>query len=101
LQTLLEGGVIKNCVRMGKLLMDGLQSLKLRFSFIRQVRGKGLILGMELEQEGKRIVDECLKEGLLINCTANKVLRLLPPLTIGKRDVEKGLAILQRVLSRQ
>ena len=101
LKTLLQGGVLKNCAKMGKLLFHGLQALKERFPFIREVRGKGLIIGMELEREGSKIVDECLREGLLINCTAHKVLRFLPPLTVGKKDIQMGLAILEKVLSRQ
>ncbi|MFQ5902079.1 MAG: acetylornithine transaminase [Candidatus Binatia bacterium] len=101
LKTLLQGGVLKDCVKMGKILLRGIQSLKDRFPFIREVRGKGLILGMELEQDGSKIVEDCLQAGLLINCTANKVLRFLPPLTVGKRDIDRGLAILQKVLARQ
>jgi acetylornithine aminotransferase/acetylornithine/N-succinyldiaminopimelate aminotransferase len=101
LKTLLKDRLLNNCVKMGKLLMDGLESIGRRFSFVRQVRGKGLIVGMELEQEGKGIVDECLKEGLLINCTAGKVLRFLPPLTVGEKEIDKGLSILEKVLARQ
>ncbi len=101
LKTLLRDGALKNCVKMGKILFDGLQALKGRFPFIREVRGKGLILGMELEQDGSKIVNDCLRAGLLINCTAQRVLRFLPPLTVGERDVETGLAILEKVLSRQ
>ncbi|MBI2987161.1 MAG: acetylornithine transaminase [Deltaproteobacteria bacterium] len=101
LKTLLQGGVLKNCVKMGKLLFDGLQGLKERFPFIREVRGKGLIIGMELEREGSKIVDDCLGEGMLVNCTAHKVLRFLPPLIVREKDVEMGLAILEKVFSRQ
>ena len=49
------------------------------------IRGKGLILGLELEIEGAKIVDACMQEGLLINCTAYKVLRFVPPLTITQK----------------
>jgi predicted acetylornithine/succinylornithine family transaminase len=101
LKTLLQGGVLKNCAKMGRIFFDGLQELKDRFSFVREVRGKGLILGMELEQEGSKIVVDCLKAGLLVNCAAYKVLRFLPPLTIGKEDIDRGLAILEKVLARQ
>lgn len=101
LKTLLQGGVLKNCVKIGKLLFNRLQALKERFPFIREVRGKGLILGVELEQEGSKIVEDCLQAGLLINCTAHKVLRFLPPLTVGKKDIDRGLAILEKVLARQ
>ncbi len=101
LETLLQGGALKNCVKMGRVLRDGLQALKQRFRFIREIRGQGLILGMELEQDGGKIVEDCLKAGLLINCTAHTVLRFTPPLIIGKKDVEQGLAVLESVLARQ
>jgi len=101
IRTLLQDGVLKNCVKMGKLLFSGLQRLKKRFPFVRDVRGRGLILGMELEHDGSEIVQDCLTEGLLINCTAQKVLRFLPPLTVGKKDIERALSILERVLARR
>ncbi|MGH7775541.1 MAG: aspartate aminotransferase family protein [Candidatus Binatia bacterium] len=101
LKALLQGGVLKNCIKMGRLLFDGLQRLKGRFPFVREVRGKGLILGMEIDRDGSKIVEDCLQAGLLINCTAHKVLRFLPSLTISKRDLGRGLAILEKVLARQ
>ncbi len=101
LKTLIQGGALKNCVKMGRLLQDGLQALQDRFRFIRDIRGQGLLLGMELEQDGGKIVEECLKAGLLINCTAHKVLRFIPPLVVGKKEIEQGLSILEKVLARQ
>jgi len=101
LKTLLQGSALKNCVKMGKLLFDGLQALKDRFPFVREVRGKGLILGMEIEQDGSKIVEGCLQEGLLINCTGHKVLRFLPPLTVGKKEIDRGLTILEKVLGNR
>jgi len=50
--------------------------------------------------DGTKAVDECMQEGLLLNCTASKVLRFAPPLTITAREVERGLAILEKVLTR-
>jgi predicted acetylornithine/succinylornithine family transaminase len=96
----LRSGLLKNCVTMGKFLRQKLESLKERFSFVREVRGMGLIVGLELTVEGDKIVADCLREGLLINCTAHKVLRFVPPLIINKRDIERGLAILEKVLLR-
>ncbi|HVH90631.1 MAG TPA: aminotransferase class III-fold pyridoxal phosphate-dependent enzyme, partial [Candidatus Acidoferrum sp.] len=72
-----------------------------RFSFVKNIRGKGLILGLELEIEGAKIVDACMQAGLLINCTAYKVLRFVPPLTITQKEIERGLGILDKVLARQ
>lgn len=101
MKTLLKGGALKNCVRMGKQFVRGLEALKGKFPFVRGIRGRGLILGLELDLEGSKIVEACMHEGLLINCTAQKILRFLPPLTIAKRDIERGLSILEKVLARQ
>jgi predicted acetylornithine/succinylornithine family transaminase len=98
---LLKSGVLKNCVQMGKYFVKGLEALKKRFPFIREIRGKGLLIGVELEMEGSKIAEACMLEGLLINCTAAKVLRFVPPLTIKKNEIDRGLAILEKVLARQ
>ncbi|HZA57220.1 MAG TPA: aspartate aminotransferase family protein [Candidatus Udaeobacter sp.] len=101
MKTLLQGSVLKNCAKMGKAFVQELQRLKDRFAFIQNIRGKGLILGLELEMEGAKIVEACMQKGLLINCTAYKVLRFVPPLTITQREIERGLSILEEVLARQ
>ncbi len=98
---LLRTGALKNCVQMGKYFVKGLEALKKRFSFIRDIRGKGLLVGVELEIEGSKIAEACMLEGLLMNCTAAKVLRFVPPLTIKKNEIDRGLAILGKVLARQ
>ncbi len=101
MRTLLQGGVLKNCVKMERVFLRELNRIRERFSFIKGIRGKGLILGLELEMEGAKIVDACMQEGLLINCTAYKVLRFVPPLTIKQKEIEQGLAIVEKVLARQ
>jgi acetylornithine/N-succinyldiaminopimelate aminotransferase len=100
MQTLL-GGALENCLKMGNYFVRGLEALQKRFSFIREVRGKGLMIGMELEIEGSKIADSCRQEGLLLNCTAYKVLRFVPPLTVKKNEIERGLDILEKVFARQ
>ena len=75
-----------------------MEKLRGKFPFIKEVRGKGLMIGVELEFEGKKVVDECRKEGLLINCTSKNVLRFLPPLTIRKDDIDQAVEILDKVL---
>jgi acetylornithine/N-succinyldiaminopimelate aminotransferase len=101
MNTLLKGGVLKNCVKMGRLFVQGLEELQQRFSFVRAIRGKGLLLGLELEMEGAKIVEACMAAGLLLNCTAYKVLRFVPPLTITPKEIERGLSILENILARQ
>jgi predicted acetylornithine/succinylornithine family transaminase len=100
MKTLLKGGVLKNCAKMSKVFIDRLERLRERFAFARGIRGKGLLLGLELDMDGTKIVEECMQEGLLINCTASKVLRFVPPLTITAKEIERGLAIVEKVLAR-
>src|SRR5512145_2287952 len=99
MQTLLKGGALKNCVKMSKIFISGLERLRERFRFARGIRGKGLLLGLELDIDGTKIVDECMQEGLLINCTASKILRFVTPLTISAKEIERGLGILEKVLA--
>jgi predicted acetylornithine/succinylornithine family transaminase len=71
----------------------------IRGAGIRQVRGMGLMLGAELDRPGAPVVERCLRDGLLINCTADRVLRFLPPLVITRAQVDEGFAILERALA--
>jgi acetylornithine/succinyldiaminopimelate/putrescine aminotransferase len=72
--------------------------LKEKFPFIQEVRGKGLILGMELKMEGGAIVLEMMKKGILINCTMGNVLRFLPPLIVTEKEVDQVVQALEEVL---
>lgn len=101
MDTLLNADVIENCVELGAYFLGRLEALKEKFGFIVDVRGKGLILGAELDREGAAIVDACLNDGLMINCAAGKVLRFIPPLVITRAEVDEGLDVLERVLARQ
>jgi acetylornithine/succinyldiaminopimelate/putrescine aminotransferase len=65
---------------------------------IREVRGRGLILGIELDRPGRPFVAAALERGLVVNCTAETVIRLLPPLTLTAADADEGLTILEGVL---
>jgi acetylornithine/N-succinyldiaminopimelate aminotransferase len=100
MKTLLKDGALKNCAKMSKVFINGLERLLERFPFVRGIRGKGLLLGLELDMDGTKIVDECMQEGLLLNCTASKILRFVPPLTITAKEIERGLAIVEKVLAR-
>ncbi|MDD4953958.1 MAG: aspartate aminotransferase family protein [Candidatus Omnitrophica bacterium] len=90
--------LLANAQKMGEYLFSRLGSLKDKYSIIKEVRGLGLMAGVELNIEGKKIVEECIARGLLINCTHDKVLRLMPALNITKKEIDKGLGILEGVL---
>ncbi|MBW1992022.1 MAG: acetylornithine transaminase [Deltaproteobacteria bacterium] len=84
----------------GAYLEDRLQDLKSRFPVIREVRGVGLMWGLELEAEGAPVVDACREQGLLVNCTQGNVIRLLPPLIVEPAELDQGLEILAAALEK-
>ncbi len=98
-RTLIDDGVLENCRTSGAYLFQTLDELCQRYPFAREVRGQGLILGLELEIEGGEIVKRCLEKGLLINCTVGKVLRFLPPLIVTPAEIDEAMAILDEVLA--
>ncbi len=97
LKAILEDGMLENCERMGDYFLSKLRGLKERFSFIKDVRGKGLIIGVELGIEGNQIVEKMMQKGFLINCTSGNVLRFLPPLIITKEEIDQILTALEDV----
>ncbi len=99
LNAILKEGVLDNCRKSGEYLAGRLEALKKTFSFIKEVRGKGLIIGMELEVPGADIVKDCLSKGLLINCVGDKTLRFLPALTVTKEEIDEMTGILSEVLA--
>lgn len=96
---ILHGGILENTVRIGRYLFNKLGEMAGRYSFIKEVRGLGLLLGMELVVEGKDVVERCQAKGLLINCVGQNVLRFTPPLNITAGDVDQAVAILDEVLN--
>ena len=89
LDTLLEDNIIiQATAQLGLHFRQRLEDLKKKYPFIRDVRGKGLLVGVELDFDGKDIVATCLKKGFLINCTVNTVLRFMPPLIITDEEID-------------
>jgi acetylornithine/N-succinyldiaminopimelate aminotransferase len=92
--------ILANVRVRGAELKAGLKKLAAKFDFIREVRGEGLILGLDLEVEGAPYVAEALKQGLLINCTHEHILRFLPPFILTARQVKEGLSKIESVLTK-
>jgi len=90
--------LLTNAVKMGEYLIGKLKSLKEKNPSINDVRGMGLMCAVELSCEGKSIVDGCIKNGLLINCTHDYVLRIMPALNVTKKEIDKAAGILDAVL---
>ena len=99
IKAVLEEGMLENCQRVGKYLLEKLNKLKAEYPFIKEVRGKGLIIGMELTIPGADIVTDCMEKGLLINCTSDTILRFIPPLIATEKDVDEMMGILKKQLS--
>ena len=70
------------------------------YRFIKEIRQQGLMIGIELDIPGGPLVEEARENGLLINCTQENVLRLLPPYNISEQDVDRAMRILDRVLKK-
>jgi len=98
METLLEKGTLEHCRAMGNYLRSRLETLKKDHETIREVRGKGLMVGMELAGPGDDAVLKAMKKGLLINCTGGNVLRFVPPFVITEADVDRAVEILDEVL---
>jgi len=82
----------------GEYLQKALTQLQAKFPVIKEVRGLGLIWGLELTLEGAAVVTACLERGLLVNCTRGNVVRLLPPLIVEMAELDRGLGILAETL---
>jgi acetylornithine/N-succinyldiaminopimelate aminotransferase len=100
LKAILEEGMLENCQKVGQYFLSRLKEVKNQFSFVQDVRGRGLILGMELKMDGAEIVKEMMKRGFLINCTMNRVLRFLPPLIITEEEVDRMVEALREVFKK-
>ena len=78
--------------------MEQLEKMKKRHSMIREIRGLGLMLGIELTQLGKPVVQAAARHGLLINCTQERILRMYPALTVTRYKIDEALRILEEAL---
>ena len=86
--------------RKGEYFQSRLEALARKHSFIKEVRVHGLMIGIELDRPGKELVIEAMKEGLLINCTHDVVIRFLPPFIISDREIDRAVRILGRIFKR-
>ncbi|MGC2423399.1 MAG: acetylornithine transaminase [Nitrospirota bacterium] len=98
LEAILEDGwLIGSCSRMGDYFVKELGKLKEKYHFIKEVRGKGLLIGMELDFDAMPIVRQALSEGFIINATMGNVLRFVPPLIVTEEEIDALMEMLDRV----
>jgi len=93
-------GAMNNASEVGNYFLEKLRSLKNIFpNLVKEVRGKGMMLGIELTRDGSRIVEKFLENGILLNCTNGNVLRLLPPLILSREQIDEAMKIFEKVFS--
>ncbi len=100
LTTLLEEKLPDRAARMGKRLMDGIDRLRTTHDSIKDVRGRGLLIGVELTMPAAPIVDACREGGLLLLTAGDTVLRLSPPLIVDEEACDRALSVLDEALAR-
>jgi predicted acetylornithine/succinylornithine family transaminase len=97
-KTMLQDGFIAKSCETGDYFLSQLKKLQQKYQIITEIRGRGLMLACGLSIEGSDIVSDCMKRGLLINCTGGKTLRFVPPLIITTQEVDQAIAILDAVM---
>ncbi len=98
--SLLEDGWIDHCRVVGDYFKERLEELAKKYDFIKEVRGQGLILGVEMMRPGAEVVKAMMEKGFLINCTQEKVLRFIPPLIVEKEEIDLLVETLENVLDQ-
>ncbi len=99
---LLKEGFLDSVLQKGQYLKERLTGLKDRFpSSVQEIRGKGLILGLELSGNGKEVQKKAMDKGLLINCIGETILRFLPPLNVRESEIDQAMDILTGIFSEE
>jgi len=91
-------GLLPHIDQAGAYFRGKLEALRPRFPFLKEVRGHGLMVGLDLSIPGKQIVLDAIEDGLLINCTHDTVLRFLPPYIVSEKEIDRAVRILQKTL---
>jgi acetylornithine aminotransferase/acetylornithine/N-succinyldiaminopimelate aminotransferase len=100
LKTLTKKGFLKKTSSTGDYFLEQLHGLRKKFSIIREVRGIGLMLAIELDRPGAEVVTNCMKEGLLINCIQQNIIRFLPPLIITRKEIDLLIKTLSKIFTK-
>jgi acetylornithine/N-succinyldiaminopimelate aminotransferase len=100
LKFVLEQKVPENAQRVGRYLLAKLESLKSKFDFITEVRGRGLLAALQFDRDmADQVVQGCLNKGLLLNAVKPNAIRFMPPLIITEKEVDEAVDILEKVLA--
>ena len=100
LKNLTKKGFLQKASSQGDYFLKQLYCLKEKFPIIREVRGVGLMLAVELDQPGANVVTDCMKEGILINCIQQNTIRFLPPLIITRKEIDLLITTLSKIFTK-
>jgi acetylornithine aminotransferase len=100
-KTMAAEGIVAQAARTGEYFMERLQALQRRHDRIAAVRGRGLLLGLKLNEEGAPLVKACLARGFVINCVQGDILRFAPPLIISTREIDALIDCLDDIFSTE
>jgi acetylornithine aminotransferase len=98
-RTILEDGLLNRCEEIGEYLTGELEALQHKYHFVKEVRGVGLMIGMNLDIPGAEIVKKGHDRGVLLNVTHDTVLRFVPPLVVTKQEIDAMIAILDGIFA--
>jgi len=98
LETLLDGNIISDCRLRGGYFMNKLDALRKKHPVIKDVRGRGLLIGVELDCEAAGIIKRCMDRGILVASAGAQVLRFVPPLIVTEQDIDRLVEILDEIL---
>jgi acetylornithine/N-succinyldiaminopimelate aminotransferase len=95
----IDNNIAGNAKQVGQYFMDGLGKLQRKYPFVKEVRGRGLLVAIEFNKDiGKQVLTSCLERGLLVNKVKPNAIRFMPPLIICKKEVDEALEILDKAL---
>lgn len=100
METMLEEGFLEKVTLSSVYFKKWLDVLAGKYSFVKEVRGMGFLLGMELTVDGTGIVAKCQEKGLLINCVNGNTLRFIPPLTLTRGEMDRAVEVLDQILAK-
>jgi acetylornithine/N-succinyldiaminopimelate aminotransferase len=99
-ETIEKEGLLDNVKKMGNYSIEQFKLLQSTHKIINEVRGMGLMIGIELNVNGAEFIKNCIQSGLFLNCTHDKVIRFMPPLNVKKEHIDEGLNIIKAILSK-
>lgn len=100
MEEMLNTDILSQVEAKGRYLKEKLEALAKKYPICKEVRGMGLILGLELGKEGGQIVNKLLEKGIIINCTRGNILRFLPPFVITRDQIDNMIGLLDKELEK-